>query len=264
MDNLDPELRTYFLKVKEDIKQEHKEYLEQHPEIRQILNDFLSSVLLEKPADVHSYARKYFGFFNTVREIPKHKPLVICGPSGVGKGTLIKKLLTEFPNIFELSVSYTTRKPRPGETHGIEYFFVPKEEFEKEIEKGAFLEYCEVHGNYYGTHRSIVEKIISQGKLCILEIDLQGAEKVNKSFMECEYLFIHPKSFEVLKERLKFRGTETPEQIERRLQTAERELNAIKTLDFFKHHVINDNLEECHQQLLDKISQIFAGITFQK
>lgn len=138
-----------------------------HPELRQILNDFLSSCLLEQPENVYEYAKQYFSFFNYQKDVIRHKPLVISGCSGVGKGTLINFLLEKFPDIFELSISYTTRRPRQGEVHGREYYFVEKEEFIKEIEKDVFAEYCQVHDNYYGTHQGKLNEIINKGKVII-------------------------------------------------------------------------------------------------
>lgn len=124
--NFDSELQTYFGAIKQTIKEEHVNYLKSHPELRQILNDFLSSCLLEQPDDVYEYAQKFFAFFNYHKDIQRHKPLVISGCSGVGKGTLIKFLLEKYPETFELSISYTTRRPRQGEVHGREYYFVTK------------------------------------------------------------------------------------------------------------------------------------------
>lgn len=112
--NFDSELQTYFGDIKQAIKQEHVNYLKAHPELRQILNDFLSSCLLEQPDNVYEHAKNFFSYFNYQKDATKYKPLVISGCSGVGKGTLIKYLLETFPDLFELSISYTTRRPRQG------------------------------------------------------------------------------------------------------------------------------------------------------
>ena len=144
MEVFDPELQTYFAKIKEEIKSEHVQYMKSHPEIRDILNDFLSSLLLEKPDDIYIYARKYFSFFNVDKKPDYHPILVMSGPSGAGKvlpipilfykiflkGTLLARLLKEYPDEFEVSVSWTTREQRVGEAQGISYFFKTKEEFE--------------------------------------------------------------------------------------------------------------------------------------
>lgn len=134
--NFDSELQAYFGAIKHAIKEEHVSYLKSHPELRQILNDFLSSCLLEQPENVYEYAKKFFSYFNYHKDIVRHKPLVLTGCSGVGKvlslstqGTLINLLISKNPNLFELSISYTTRRPRQGEVHGREYYFVTKEEF---------------------------------------------------------------------------------------------------------------------------------------
>lgn len=117
---------------------------------------------------MYAYAQKYFAFFNYRKDLKRHRPLVISGCSGVGKGTLIKFLLEKYPEVFELSISYTTRRPRQGEVHGREYYFVTKEEFQKEIEKDVFAEYCEVHGNFYGTHKGKLNEIVEKGRVFIL------------------------------------------------------------------------------------------------
>ena len=124
---------------------------------------------------------------------------MISGPSGVGKGTLIRKLRELFKGKFELSVSYTTRKPRPGEEHGIHYFFVSEGEFKNKIAKNDFIEYCEVHGNYYGTCKSEMKRISENKQICILEIDVQGAKKVVEAEVDSHFLFIYPPNIDTLK-----------------------------------------------------------------
>lgn len=171
--NFDSELQTYFGAIKQSIKEEHINYIKSHPELSQILNDFLSSCLLNQPEDVYAHAKEYFSYFNYHKDIQKFKPLVISGCSGVGKGTLIKFLLDKYPNVFELSISYTTRRPRQGEKHAREYYFVAEEEFNKEIEKGVFAEHFKVHGNLYGTHMGKLNEIINRGKVLVsIVIDL--------------------------------------------------------------------------------------------
>lgn len=114
---------------------------------------------------MYEYAREYFSYFNQEKDQVKFRPLVVSGPSGVGKGTLVGRLFEQYPTYFQYSVSYTTRAPRPGEVHGKQYFFVSKEEFQREVLKDAFLEYCEVHGNFYGTHMGQMNEIMRQGKV---------------------------------------------------------------------------------------------------
>jgi len=180
-------------------------------------------------------------------------PIVLAGPSGVGKGTLIQKLLSEFPDKFGFSVSHTTRKPRPGEIHGVQYNFTTVEEIKKEIDAGKFIEHAIVHENYYGTSKAAVEHVLNQNKICILDIDVQGCEQVKKSTLKARFIFIAPPKWEELEKRLRGRGTETEETIQKRLKTAQKEMDYMKKENFFDIIIINDNLENAYTELKQHI-----------
>ena len=170
------------------------------------------------------------------------KLFVISGPSGAGKGTIVNAVMDQAdPSGTALSISMTTREPRPGEEDGVNYFFVTKEEFRRQIEAGGFLEYAEVYDHYYGTPKSKVMEKLNQEKDVILEIDIQGALNVKKAFPEGVLIFILPPSMEVLRSRLTGRGTDAPEVIERRLSKTRGELAFI---DRYDYGVVNDDLEE--------------------
>lgn len=177
------------------------------------------------------------------------KPIVISGPSGVGKGTLISMLMKEFPSMFGFSVSHTTRAPREKEVNGIHYHFTERSVMEKEIKDGKFLEFASVHGNLYGTSIESVEVVADAGKRCILDIDVQGAKAVRASSLDAIFIFISPPSYEDLEERLRSRGTETEEQIQKRLRNAKGELDQGKSPGLFDHILVNDDLESCYQTL---------------
>jgi guanylate kinase len=170
---------------------------------------------------------------------------VVSGPSGVGKGTLVRRLMDEFPNI-KFSISYTTRKPRKGEQHGIDYFFVEKEEFEALINKNFFVEWAIVHTNYYGTPRQEIEKKLAKGFDVIFDIDVQGARKLRQNLKDGVFVFILPPSIEELRRRLENRSTDTHKSIEIRLKNAKKEMNAAREFDFV---VINDELEKAYETL---------------
>ena len=180
----------------------------------------------------------------------KHKLMVVSGPSGVGKGTIVKTLIKRRSDVVE-SVSCTTRAPREGETHGKEYFFLTKEEFLERLEKQDFLEYDEHFGNYYGTPISFVEETLKT-KSVILEIDVVGALNVKKRLPEAVLVMILPPSVEELKRRLEGRETETAEQIKNRLSRLEYELSQKEKYDFV---VINDDLE----QAISEVEAILDG-----
>lgn len=164
--------------------------------------------------------------------------LVISGPSGVGKGTVLHDLMNTQKNLV-YSVSVTTRKQRPGEIEGVSYFFKSHEEFEKMIEEDKFLEYAKVHDNYYGTPKEFVEEKINEGKIVILEIDVQGALNVKKNIDNGVYIFLAPPSLSELKNRIVNRGTETESDINLRMHNARKELSYIKDYDYL---VVNDHL----------------------
>ena len=167
--------------------------------------------------------------------------VVVSGFAGTGKGTVMKELLNRYDS-YALSISATTRNPRPGEVDGREYFFKTKEEFEQMISEGAFVEYACYVGNYYGTPKQYVKEQLEAGKDVILEIEIQGALKIKEQFPEALLLFIAPPSADVLKQRLTDRGTETKEVIEQRLARAVEESQGIENYDYL---VVNDVLDEC-------------------
>lgn len=177
------------------------------------------------------------------------RPIVISGPSGVGKGTLISKLMEEFPSMFGFSVSHTTRKSRNKEQDGIHYHFTERNVMEKEIRDGKFLEFASVHDNLYGTSVEAVEVVADAGKRCILDIDVQGAKSVSACPLEAIFVFIKPPSFQELEDRLRARGTETEQQIQKRLQNAKTEVEQGESSGIFDHILVNDNLEDCYKNL---------------
>ncbi len=176
---------------------------------------------------------------------------MITGPSGVGKGTLIRALLDRIPGL-ALAVSATTRAPRPGEVDGSAYHFLTPEEFDERIAAGDFLEWAQYAGHRYGTLRSELEQRVAAGVPVVLEIEVQGARQVRAVMPEAVLVFVAPPSPEALRRRLEVRGTDAPEQISRRLQTADRELAAARE---FLHVVVNDRLEEAVEQLVAIVRQ---------
>lgn len=172
---------------------------------------------------------------------------VLAGPTAVGKGTVSTFIRDNYPEVW-LSVSATTRAPRPGEEHGVHYFFVSAEEFDSLIEEGQMLEWAVVHGrNRYGTLRSTVEAAMAEGRSVLLEIDLQGARQVKKSMPEANFVFLAPPSWDEMVRRLVGRGTETPEEQQQRLETAKLELAAEPEFD---HTVVNDDVQRAAAELV--------------
>ncbi len=173
---------------------------------------------------------------------------VVSGFSGAGKGTIMKELLKRHPDTYALSISATTRNPRPGETDGVEYFFRTREEFEQMIAEDALIEYAQYVGNYYGTPKAYVEEQLLAGKNVILEIEIQGALKVKEKFPDTLLLFVTPPSAEELKNRLVGRGTETLDVVMSRLNRANEEAEGIEQYDYLViNDVLEDAVEEVHQ-----------------
>lgn len=173
------------------------------------------------------------------------KVFTMSGPSGVGKGTIVRELLKACPDL-KLSVSCTTRQPRPGEIEGTHYFFVTKERFEEMASSGEMLEWANVHGNCYGTPRSYVEKMISEGHDVLLEIDVQGSLQVLKNMPETIGIFILPPTRAELVRRLSGRGTENRQQLETRIRNAEAEVHAAEQ---FPYLIVNASLSEAVKQV---------------
>ena len=184
--------------------------------------------------------------------MPTGRLFVITGPSGVGKGTLIRRLRERIPDL-ELSVSATTRPPRPGEQDGVDYHFTGEEEFDRMARAGQLVEHATYSGHRYGTPRSEVEPRLAEGRSVVLEIEVQGARQVRQAMPEAIQVFIAPPSAEALRARLEGRGTDEPEEIERRLSVAEEELAARRE---FGHVVVNDDLDRATEELVALVREI--------
>jgi guanylate kinase len=177
--------------------------------------------------------------------------LVISGPSGVGKGTVIQEILRNRQDL-SVSISYTSRAPRAGETEGASYFFVSRAVFEQMIAAGEFLEYAEVHRNYYGTSRAQVRRMLDSGRSVLFEVDVQGGINLRRQFKELRSIFILPPGENELIERIKNRGTETPETMRIRLETMRAEMLKAAEYDY---RVVNDKLHICVKKINKIIDQ---------
>lgn len=166
--------------------------------------------------------------------------VVVSSPSGGGKGTILKSLFARNENL-RMSVSATTRAPRAGEEHGVHYYFIGRDEFKQNIERGAMLEYAEYCGNFYGTPKTPIQAWLDAGHDVVLEIEVQGGRQIKAAAPDCVSLFILPPSLEVLEKRLRGRGTETDEVIVKRLEAAREEIRCVEDYDYA---VINDTVEQ--------------------
>lgn len=190
---------------------------------------------------------------------PQSKLIVIAAPSGTGKSTLCTKLLEKVPELV-LSISTTTRRPRGNEKNGIEYFFIPVEEFKAIIQADGFAEWAEVHGNYYGTSKHFIDRTFAQGKSLLLDIDVQGADSLRKAYPgQIVTIFLKPPSMAELERRLRARATDSEESIQKRLKNALIEMNHEHHFD---HVIVNDVLEHAYFQLEGIVLKEIRGQTY--
>ncbi|CAG8601709.1 3832_t:CDS:2 [Ambispora gerdemannii] len=192
--------------------------------------------------------------------------IVVSGPSGSGKSTLLNKLFEEHPNKFGYSVSHTTRKPRPGEEDGKSYHFVTRDQFGQLINENAFIEHAEFSGNLYGTSVKAVRDVEDSGKICILDIELNGVKAVKRKRdeLDAKFLFVSPPSLKILEERLRGRGTESEDAIKSRLEVANEELAYSQQEGAHDLIIVNDDLDTAYQNfknfILDTYDRKFANI----
>lgn len=192
--------------------------------------------------------------------VMKARPLVLFGPSGCGKSTLKNRLLKDYPEKFGFSVSHTTRSPRPGETNGKEYHFTNRELMQKAIDAGEFIESAIYNQNLYGTSKKAVQDVLDAGKVCLLDIDMQGVISLKKTDMDCYYIFVKTPSIEELERRLRARGTETEESLSRRLNIAKEELAYAEVPGNFHSVIINDDLDKAYTEFKNNIHKAIVPL----
>lgn len=195
----------------------------------------------------------------------RHRPLIICGPSAVGKGTLLNRLLRDYPSVVAKSVSHTTRQARPDEVDGRDYHFTTSEQLLSDVESGKFVEHACVHGNYYGTSLAAIKSVYESGRICLLEIDIQGLQSLlDKTGLDPRCIFIRAPSFDALSARLKARGTETEETMSKRLDTARQEMDWFYTnRNLFDADIVNDEVEVAYQILVETVQKFYPQVDLQ-
>ncbi|TKA71484.1 hypothetical protein B0A55_06944 [Friedmanniomyces simplex] len=176
------------------------------------------------------------------------RPIVVSGPSGGGKSTMITRLREHYPGRFSLSVSHTTRAPRGTEKDGVEYNFVTKEAFGKLVDENGFIEHAQFGSNLYGTSVQAVKDVAEKGQTCVLDIEMEGVKQVKKTDLNARFLFLQPPSVEVLEKRLRGRGTDKEEAIQQRLKQADKEIEYAKTPGVHDKIIVNDELEKAWEE----------------
>ncbi|XP_055358009.1 uncharacterized protein LOC129602864 [Paramacrobiotus metropolitanus] len=201
------------------------------------------------------FSASSFATMSATKKAPR--PVVLAGPSGCGKSTLIKRLMDDIgKDKIGFSVSHTTRKPREGEQEGVHYHYVSPEVFEQLIQDNAFVEHATFSGNRYGTSKRAVLNVLQQGKLCLLDIDMQGVRNVKQTDLNAVCIFIKPPNVQELEKRLRGRGTESEEAVQKRLNAATAELKFGETPGTFDYTIINDDLDKAYSELKDVITKV--------
>ncbi|KAL3427662.1 Guanylate kinase [Phlyctema vagabunda] len=177
------------------------------------------------------------------------RPIVISGPSGVGKGTLFRKLMTKYPDVFATTISHTTRDPRPGEQRDVDYYYISMADFEAMIERGEFVENAKFGGNRYGTSKRTIADLTKSGRLVLVEIEMEGVKQIKNSDIQARFVFIAPPSMEILESRLRGRGTEKEESVQKRLAQAQKEMEFSKEEGAHDLIIVNDDLDRALEEL---------------
>ena len=193
-------------------------------------------------------------------KLEANKVLVVVGPSGAGKDTVMQKVFEKHPDYFKKGVTHTTRKMRPGEKEGYNYYYISKEEFLKLKDENSFVEYNFYNGNYYGLSKKELENGTKTDKILYVIIDINGAKFVHDANIPANFVAILPPSEEILERRLKGRGTETPEVIKGRLETAKNETRRINEADYFNIKVFNDDLDKAVLDMEEKLKKLYPQI----
>ncbi|TQN74619.1 Guanylate kinase, partial [Colletotrichum shisoi] len=216
------------------------------------LRPFAQAFSRQRPLTRSSFQTQPSRFVHTMAPVvlpSDRRPIVISGPSGVGKGTLYKLLFERHPDTFALSVSHTTRGPRPGETDGVDYHFVTREAFDDLVARDGFVEHAVFGSNAYGTSKATIEEQSAKGKVVVLDIEMEGVKQIKQSNFPARYVFIAPPSEDELEKRLRGRGTEKEESIQKRLAQAKLELEFSKTPGVHDLVIVNDDLEKAYTTL---------------
>lgn len=256
----DQELYSYFVQRNRFLCEDNFSYLAKHPEVKQLISDYLSNCLIHKPDDLFKYTKEHFTkYCDNYKE--KNRIVVIVGPSGVGKGSLISKLKEDLGDKISFLVSHTTRERKENEVDGKDYHFVSQETFLQMINNDEFLEYNIFGEDYFGTKKSEVYDISAQDKICVMEIDINGAKKLYHSgIMDIYYIAIYPPNTACLRERLRLRGQDSMSEINERLKRGIEEIDEMKSSNIFNFSVLNDDFNVAYTQFKDCFHSIFPEI----
>ena len=239
------------------LKDGNQRYVERHPELRTIMDEFVSATIAQKPNDIIKFGAKWFA---SLREGSKgFPPLCLTGPSGAGCSTMAKKLQTKYPKLFGRALETTTRQPKDYETDGEDFFFVNEEVFQKMVDAGDFITWTPVHENFYGLSLEAVEKVIEAGKICLLDLALDMLDKYRATPLDIKYMFITPPSIDVLEDRLLGAQRYNPAAIDEKLEAAPDQIDRGMNDAAFDACITNDELEASFNEVVYQIMGWYDG-----
>jgi guanylate kinase len=235
------------------MKDGNQRYVDRHPELRTIMDEFVSATIAQKPNDIIKFGAKWF---QSLREGQKgHPPLIITGPSGAGMSTMVKKLMTKYPQHFKKPLETTTRAPKDYETDGEDFFFVDEATFQAMIDRGDFITWSPVYENFYGMSLEAVERVVEAGKIAIMDLAIDALGKYRDTPLDIKYLFVAPPSLEVLEDRLLGAQRYNPQAIDDRLEKAPDQIERGMNSSEFDACVTNDELEPSFNDIVFQIMQ---------
>lgn len=236
-------------KYKARLKGENERYAEDHPELRPLLDEFLAAVIRDKPSDIVKFGCLYFNSLRASTSVGP-SPLVITGPPVIGKTMFIRMLTERYPKAFGTPIVHTTRVRREGEVNGVDQWFIDKPKFDEMNSNNEFCDFYVMHTNYFATSIKAVSEVRAQGKICILDVSMEGIRKIKASDLECKYLFISPQSIEAYDSFLRKRGQDTEEKLLQKVAQCTTEMAAANVHGAFDYVLVNGDKDLAFEELI--------------
>jgi guanylate kinase len=260
---LDPELMAYFFDIKDRITKDHEEYIGSHPEIKQILVDFLTKLLMTKPDNIYSFTTEYFSFYEK-RSLKEHlNPLVIVGCKHSGKKDLANYLVSLYPQYFERNVFYTTKPLSEEEARNSNIAFISKEDFIEENAKGNFVTY-QSHGEYFckAVNRNFIKEVTKKGKICIITLTLENSKVFHNASTHSNFILLLPSSVERIKERIINKQKISMDTIEETMNQIKSEIEISSNIDFYFGKLLNDHTPKFNETFCEYVKKVYPMLQF--
>jgi len=247
---------------RDKMKKDNEAYIERHPELRTLLDEFVVAAIANKPADLVKFGAVWFATLRREGGMG-HAPLCITGPSGAGKTSLVKMLTTNYPFLFANPIETTTRTPKPEEVNGRDFHFVSEGEFQAMVERGEFVEYHPVYQNFYGVTVRAAEMIRTEGKIALFDVGVEYANKIKSSSLDSKYLFIAPPSIEDLEDRLRLSDQYNETIIAQKVEAALDELDVASEGNAYDAFIINTELEHAYAEVIYTMMGWYSNVEFE-